>query len=358
MNLTYNEILEEMKNVYMRESEKALERGSETEKRLEAVASEVYSVSCYGDFIMKQAFVQTATGIYLDKHGEIRDCCRKRAAFAEGSITFFVDESIDEDITVAEGTVCSVAYKPHLQYATTAPAVIRAGETSVTAPAKALEAGEIYNVLADEICVMVNAPVGVCGAVNDDEFTGGCDEESDSSFRKRIMDSYSVIPNGVNAASLESQILKNPNVYDCHITPGKSAGEIFVIVRIHGFMENIPDILQYIPIVQLIGVKAVIKQAVEKKFSLSVDFNLASGFDKNKIIEKIKYIVKDYCAALKIGNELNLSDVAKQLNDIEAVSNVSVSSPQSYANTVNCGAEEYLHLSETAVKCYEEYNLL
>lgn len=358
MNLTYNEIFDEMKNVYMRESGKCLEKGSETEKRLEAVATEVYSVSCYGDFVMKQAFVQTATGIYLDKHGALRDCARKRAAYAEGSITFFVNEVNDGDVIVAEGTVCSVPYRPHLQYATTEPAVIYAGEKSVTVPARALEPGEIYNVFADEISVMVNAPVGINGAVNEVDFIGGCDEESDSSYRKRILDSYSIIPNGVNAASLESQVLKHPNVYDCYITPGDSAGEIFVIVRIHGFSEDTPAVLQYIPIIKLIGVQAVVKQAAEKRFSLSVDFNLASGFDKNEVIENIKYIVKDYCAALKIGSELNLSDVAKRLSDIEAVSNVSVSSPESYANTVNCGAEEYLHLVETAVKCYEEYNLL
>lgn len=361
MNLTYNEIFNEMKNVYLNESRKTLEKGSETEKRLEAVASELYSLSCYGDFILRQAFVQSATGEYLDMHGAIRDCKRKRACYASGYLTFYLEEPAQEEIIIARGTVCSVLHKPYLQYATAAQVVIPTGETAVTVEAIAVECGEIYNVPANAISVMVNAPVGVYGVYNREEFSGGSDEESDLSFRNRIANNYSIIPNGVNASSLENAVMKLISVRDCYIPPAENPGEMKVIVRINDTMIKSPlemQILSRIGVTEILGVNTVIEDAVQKDFSLSVSCNLADGFDSEKIIDQIKTVVKNYCSSLRISRQLNLSDVSKQLNGIEGISGVSVSSPDALGNVINCSTNEYLHLKETAVKCYEEHNLL
>lgn len=73
MKSTYNEILQNMKAAYNKELGRKLLKIL-LMKKLEAIASELYGLSCYGDFILKQAFVQTATGGYLDRHGALRDC--------------------------------------------------------------------------------------------------------------------------------------------------------------------------------------------------------------------------------------------------------------------------------------------
>ena len=59
---TYDEILNSMKNTYFEESGSAVEDNSQTLKLLEIVASELYGLSCYADWALKQNFVQTANG--------------------------------------------------------------------------------------------------------------------------------------------------------------------------------------------------------------------------------------------------------------------------------------------------------
>ena len=94
MKSTYNEILQNMKTAYNKELGREIAENSIDEKKLEAIASELYGLSCYGDFILKQAFVQTATGGYLDRHGALRDCKRKLGTKAKGTLTFGINEAI------------------------------------------------------------------------------------------------------------------------------------------------------------------------------------------------------------------------------------------------------------------------
>ena len=86
MKSTYNEILQNMKAAYNKELGREIAENSIDEKKLEAIASELYGLSCYGDFILKQAFVQTATGEYLDRHGALRDCKRKLGTYAKFAV--------------------------------------------------------------------------------------------------------------------------------------------------------------------------------------------------------------------------------------------------------------------------------
>ena len=93
MNLTYDEILNSMKIEFAGEKGEAVKELSDIEARFKAVASEIYSVSAYGDYIMKQSFPQTATGEFLDRHAELRSITRKTASYAKGAITVYRTES-------------------------------------------------------------------------------------------------------------------------------------------------------------------------------------------------------------------------------------------------------------------------
>lgn len=50
MKSTYNEILQNMKAAYNKEIGREIAENSIDEKKLEAIASELYGLSCYGDF--------------------------------------------------------------------------------------------------------------------------------------------------------------------------------------------------------------------------------------------------------------------------------------------------------------------
>lgn len=56
-----------------------------------------------------QCFPQTATGEELEKHGFLRGIARNPARQASGTLRFSVQEAVEEDLEIAQGTVCMTA---------------------------------------------------------------------------------------------------------------------------------------------------------------------------------------------------------------------------------------------------------
>ena len=100
LKITYDEILNNMKNAFYEKSGENVDLMSDLGARFQAVASELYSLSCYGDYILRQSFPQTASGTELDYHAALRDITRKSASKSSGELTFYVDEPIETELTV------------------------------------------------------------------------------------------------------------------------------------------------------------------------------------------------------------------------------------------------------------------
>lgn len=357
MNLTFSDILTQMKNSYFSVKGEKLSDNSETAKRLEAVASELYSLSCYGDYIFKQAFVQTATGKYLDYHAQLRGVTRKTASSSKGEVTFSVLEPLEENIIIPQGTVCSVYNKPYIQFSTDSEAVIEAGSLNVTVKVTALGEGEEYNVKSNEITVMVNAPTSIYSVSNSDDITGGCNEESDSSLRKRVINHYAMSANGVSCQSVENVILNLEYVIDCNVFLSQTTGRITVIVKTKtGSLEPRQkyEIQDTVGFAELVGATVDVVLCNNEDFSLVVEANVRYGFDKTEIENKISKAVNEVCSALKIGEPLLLSTISKQLINIDGISEFNVYSNQALGEVVNCSGENCLHLSDLVVNCFDE----
>lgn len=63
----------------------------------------------------------------------------------------------------------------------------------------------------------VNPPSGIEYAFNAYPITGGSDDESDGSFRKRIMSTFKIPLNYFNKSSIELEIKNIGNIKDCSI---------------------------------------------------------------------------------------------------------------------------------------------
>ncbi len=357
MNITYNELINEMKGKYFDCCGELPDDNSETAKRLEAVASELYSLSCYGDYIFKQAFIQTATGESLDLHAQLRGVTRKTADYSKGTLTFYVNEPASEDIVIPSGTVCSVSKKPYLQYATDSEAVISSGTVLACVSAAAIATGEEYNVNEGEITVMVNAPAGVSAVINDDCFCGGASDESDDSLRKRIINHYSMPPNGVNCQSVENVVLNLDFVTDCKISPAETAGVINAAVRVKDnelTSDKISLIQNAIGISELVGANVSVTLARQASFNIVVDAKIRAGFDKTKISEQITSSVNEICSALKIGEALMMNLISKKLVMIDGINTFNIYSGNSSGEAIICGSNDYLYLNSLAVNCFDE----
>lgn len=357
LNRTYEQIVDEMLNTYFTEAGQRPDKNSLEMKRIEAVASELYALSCYGDYIFKQSFVQTATGEYLDRHGEIRDCARKEARCAKGQLTFYLDEPLDEDIEIPQGTVCSVKEHPYLQFVTDNRGVIMAGLTSVNVVASALYPGSEYNVKAGEITVMVNAPVKVSRVVNEIDFISGTDEENDIVYRERIMNNYVVAQNGVNTTSLENIVLDFDFVKDCFIPEADTPGVINVVVLTYDGSLPFSDrflLEDAIGIQNITGARLNITMAKQKDFAITVDIYVRAGFDQEQVKTEVEDIVKEISSACRIGRSLSMTEISKRLSLMDELTKFNVFCDQADGDVIPCGNTEFLNLNvnELWVNCF------
>lgn len=357
MKMTYDKIINEMKNTYFDTCGERLTDGSPVLKRLEAAASEIYALFCYGDYIFKQAFVQSATGDSLDAHAELRGLERKSASCATGELTFYLGEEGAENIFIPKGTICSVNGKPYLQYATTMNAIIEAGRMSISIPAASIGNGQEYNVGDGEITVMVNAPASVTGVINADAFTGGTDDECDLSLRNRIISVYSAYNNGINCSFIANVICNLDFVLDCFVSSGNAGGEVVVVVKTKTGMLSISDINRIknaVGIDTAVGGYVTVAIAQPQDYSMVIEANIRSGFNKNDVEAEVEHLTREICSSLKIGEALELNKISKALVGVEGLSDFNVHSNNSLGGVINCGSRQFLQLNDLVVNCFGE----
>lgn len=354
MKRTYEEILESMKTAYFNECTVAAEKNSRTMKCFEILASELFSVSCYGDYIFKQAFVQTATGKSLDMLGELRGCERKTASRAFGKLTFSISQPSETDIIIPENTVCSVSGKPYIQFATTEQSLIKAGELSAAVNAAALEDGEDYNVKANTVKIMVNAPVSVEYVINNESFKGGCSNESDDFYRNRILRHYAIQPNGINCASYENKVLMLDYVTDCKIFPASDDRCMIVCVSTKSGSitdEQYNEIAEQIAIIDAAAINYDIITAEKYYISVKADACIMTGFDKSAVSAEINHAVRNVFSAVRIDEYVTASRLEKAVADIAGLKECSFYSDSMRGDTIRPGDCEVLTLDEVEVNC-------
>ncbi|MDE7123892.1 MAG: baseplate J/gp47 family protein, partial [Eubacterium sp.] len=278
MSLTYNEILDSMKAAFQQEKGEPVANLSDLELRFKAVASEIYSVCAYGDYIFRQGFPQTATGMYLDRHAQLRSITRKKAARASGELTFSLSEAASKSVTIPAGTICSAAGRPFIQFATDKRAIISAGSLSVSVPATALRTGQEHNVEAGCVTDMVNPPDYVFSVTNDEVFTGGWNDESDEALRERILSSYSSRKNAVSAEGVREILLSLDEITDALVISDKNSSVNICLKTRNGRISSslqtkVSDLLGFL---SFCSVEINFIAASEKEFSVKAEAKVLS----------------------------------------------------------------------------------
>ncbi len=90
--------------------------------------------------------------------------------------------------------------------------ILEKGKTSVDVPGIAAELGTGGNILAGKIDTLVSTVAGISTVTNSSNFSGGMAEESDTSLRKRILESFINTSNGANAKFYKDFALKYDQV--------------------------------------------------------------------------------------------------------------------------------------------------
>lgn len=353
MITSYNEILNKMKAAFFERCGERVTELSDTSARLEAAASELFSIACSAQYVLRRAFPQTADSEYLDYHAALRDITRKEPSKASGELTFFVNAPAERRLEIPSGTICSKANEPYVQFETLEACAVAEGETEATVRARALEAGGEHNAPQNTVSVMVNAPSGIDGVYNASAFTGGADAESDTALRKRILSSYSIPQTGFSLEALRTALLKNRELLDCKVS--YDSGEVVVAVRlkdgaVFGAVEE--EIREAIAVTELFGCTLSVVEARETGFSLTVEAK-AQTTDREELQERIKASIKEYLSSVNIGEDILLNRLVYCAAALDGVSYCEVSSPEAVQGRLLCPDGAYLSLNEIRVSCYE-----
>ena len=162
--------------------------GSQIRNLLESISVDIYHLESLENSLLRQAFITTATGGYLDLHGEGLNVTRGIALQAQGTVTFSISESVNYLITIPQYTRI-VDTATGLYYETWTSCEIPIGETSVDCPVYSVVTGAGTNIPAEsEFLFYDQNQFQEVSISNDAAFTGGCDAESDEDYRERLIE--------------------------------------------------------------------------------------------------------------------------------------------------------------------------
>ena len=134
--------------------------------------------------VVKVMFPAYSYGEFLDRHAENRGLTRKQAIAASGSLTI----SGEPNTVVPAGSLFATAAvndQPSVSYKTLNEATIPSSG-SVMVDVECTEAGAIGNAPENTVVLVPNRLPGVTGVTNGEPISGGTEEESDDSLKKRI----------------------------------------------------------------------------------------------------------------------------------------------------------------------------
>lgn len=355
MSLTYNEILDSMKTAFLAEKGETVKELSDLEMRFKAVASEIYSLCAYGDYVLKQGFPQTATGEYLERHAALRGITRKKASRATGTLTFSLAQAIDKSVTIPEGTVCSVSGKPFVRFSTDKTVEIKAGALSAEVTATALEEGDAHNAAQGTVTVMVNPPDYVYSVTNALPFKGGWDAESDESLRERVMSSYGSYRNRVSKESLREIILSLEDVTDASLEPDQEhVMRVYLKTRNGEISEKLKEqINDMLGFAVLCSTTIVYEPAKAQPFNVVAEAKVLSGYGVKEIESNVREKIARLCSSEKIGQSYKASDIASACGNTEGIVYINIYFGESNASVATCSAGAYLKLENIEVNVHE-----
>lgn len=326
---TVEEIYEEMLSVFRRETGAEASAVSDLAVKLYAVAAQVYGLYAQAQWLSRQCFPQTAQGEWLDRHAALRGLERRGAVRAEGVIRFSVDAPAGADLAIPAGTVCATAGLTRFE--TVEEAALKAGDTAVEVPARAVEPGTAGNVPAGSVLVMTVPPVGVGSCVNTLAFTGGADAEDDEGLRTRVLETYKRMPNGANAAFYEQGALSFDQVAACTVIPRpRGTGTVDVVVATRGGLpgeELLERLRAYFEEKREIAVEVGVKAPTVKAVDVAVTVTAEDGADPDKVKADVENALREYFSGERLSENILVARLSQIVFTTPGVANCALTAP-------------------------------
>ena len=297
--------------------------------RLWAVAAQIQALGVQAEWVLNQSFPQTAEGVCLDRHADMRGISRFAAAKAVGRIRFFVKNAMTEAVTIAAGTVCMTADERRFQ--TLEAAVLQPGDLYAEAAAEAMEGGSGGNATAGAVCILTACPVSVTGCTNPEAFSGGSDEESDEALRSRILESYRRLPNGANAAWYEATAMSHSGVVAAKaIGRARGIGTVDVCIASEAGIpteEVLAEVKADLQARREIAVDVQVVVPAVQMVNVSVELAVRDGAEFAQVKSAAEQVVIGFFGGDLLGRPVRLAELGHLLYSVEGVENYRILSP-------------------------------
>lgn len=307
----------------------APDAGCDLSVRLYAAAAQVYALYVQAEWVIRQAFPQTAEQDYLDRHAQLRGLVRKPPTAARGIIRFFLNEASDTPRPIPKGTVCMTTGA--IRFETTEDGVIPAQQTYADIPACALAAGSEGNVAAHTVKRMAVAPVGIVRCDNPSPFLGGADTELDSELRKRVLDTFLRLPNGANAAYYEQMALSFHEVAAVSVIPrSRGVGTVDVVVATQSGLPNedlIKQLGDYFQERREIAVDVQVHAPTTVSTDVNVRIKPKPGVPFSTLSPQVEHQLRAWFSGERLGKPLLLAELGHLIYSLDGVENYSIVSP-------------------------------
>lgn len=304
------------------------EDGCDLAVRLWAAAAQIQALQIQADWVLDQSFPQTAEGIYLDRHAEMRGLTRLPASKAVGVLRFYVESYPVGELRIPAGTVCMSADSTRFQ--TTEEAVLTSETLYADAPAEALEGGASGNVVAGAVNILTACPVAVTGCSNPAAFSGGSDAEDDETLRERILASYRRLPNGANAAWYETTAMSHTGVAAAKaVGRARGIGTVDVYIAAESGTpekELMEEVQADLAVKREIAVDVQVKAPTEKTVDVAVELDVGDA-DFETVKAQAQQMILSFFSGRLLGMPVCLAELGDKLYHLEGVENYRIVSP-------------------------------
>jgi len=299
---------------------------------IEIVAKFIKAIYDLLNLVFQNAFVQTASGIWLDMKCAEVNVYRFPATKTKGKVMFERDDA-NSNVNITAGTILQsriMSNGKRYRFFTTQNVVLLEGETNLLVEVEAELPGAEYNLPPNSITELVNPIAGIDRVYNPADWiiTSGLDEETDESLRNRYYLAWQSI-SGANLKAYENWARSVAGVGQVLVIPvGRGGGTVDVVITsITGEAsdELLQQVKDTIDSKKPFGVDVYVYRPTNVFIDLNFTLKLYSFADEPKVLQEITEKIYQYFNNIKIGQDFVLSDFisyikAKEIKDIVFIS--------------------------------------
>lgn len=301
---------------------------------LEIVARFIKVIYDLLNIVFENAFVQTASGIWLDMKCAEIGLYRFEARKTKGMVVFERDNTTT-NIHIPAGTIVQSKTMPDgkkYRFFTNNPAVLRADQAFVMVEVEAELPGTAYNLPPYTITEITTPLPGIDRIYNRPDWITqpGLDAETDESLRQRYKLAWQSI-SGTTLSAYESWARSVPGVAQVAVIPvGRGGGTVDVVITsVSGEAsdELLLSVKQAIDDRKPFGVDVYVYRPEPVAIDVSLSLVLFSFADEENVLQSMQEKVYNLFSAMPIGKDFVLSEFVASVRQ-EGVKDIQILSPQ------------------------------